>query len=51
MIEKKRSRWGRALIYLMLTVCLGEVIACGVLGLILYYALRGSRDRIFRTES
>ncbi|MBQ2217934.1 MAG: QueT transporter family protein [Firmicutes bacterium] len=40
-----------AIPYLMLTVCLGEVIACGVLGLILYYALRGSRDRIFRTES
>ena len=40
-----------AIPYLILTVCLGEVIACGVLGLILYYALRGSRDRIFRTES
>ena len=35
---------------MMLTVCLGEVISCGVLGLILYYALRSRRDLIFRNE-
>ena len=35
---------------MMLTVCVGEVISCGVLGLILYYALRSRRDLIFRNE-
>ena len=32
---------------MMLTVCIGEILSCGVLGLILYYALRPHRDRIF----
>ena len=36
--------------YLMLTVGIGEVIACGVLGLLLYYALRGSKSLIFRNQ-
>lgn len=36
--------------YLMLTVGVGEVIACGVLGLLLYYALRGSKALIFRNQ-
>ena len=33
---------------MMLTVGIGEVLSCGVLGLILYYALRGKKDQIFR---
>ncbi len=33
--------------YLMLTVGIGEVIACGVLGLLLYYALRKYKDIVF----
>ncbi len=33
---------------IMLTVFLGEVISCGVLGLLLYYALRGKAESIFR---
>ena len=33
---------------MMLTVFLGEVISCGVLGLLLYYALRGKAESIFR---
>lgn len=33
--------------YLMLTVGIGEIIACGILGLLLYYALRKSRSLIF----
>ena len=32
---------------MMLTVCIGEILSCGVLGLILYYALRGQKDKIF----
>ena len=32
---------------MMLTVCIGEILSCGVLGLILYYALRPHRERIF----
>ena len=35
---------------MMLTVCIGEVISCGVLGLILYYALRSRRELIFRNH-
>ena len=34
----------------MLTVCLGEIISCGVLGLLLYYALRRRKDYIFRKQ-
>lgn len=37
--------------YLMLTVGIGEVIACGVLGLLLYYALRKYKDIVFRRKS
>ena len=33
--------------FMMLTVCIGEILSCGVLGLILYYALRPHKDRIF----
>lgn len=33
--------------FLMLTIGIGEVISCGVLGLILYYALRKYRKVIF----
>lgn len=34
---------------MMLTVCIGEVLSCGVLGLLLYYALRSRKDVIFRS--
>lgn len=34
---------------MMLTVCIGEVISCGVLGLLLYYALRRRKNAIFHT--
>ena len=33
---------------MMLTVGLGEIISCGVLGIILYYALRKHKEVIFR---
>lgn len=33
--------------FLMMTIGLGEIISCGVLGLILYYALRKYRKVIF----
>ncbi len=35
---------------MMLTVGIGEVISCGVLGLLLYYALRSRKDAIFRMQ-
>ena len=35
---------------MMLTVCIGEVISCGVLGLLLYYALRRHKKAIFHTQ-
>jgi uncharacterized membrane protein len=35
---------------MMLTVCLGEVISCGVLGMLLYYALQKRKDYIFRKQ-
>ena len=35
--------------FMMLTVGIGEVISCGVLGLILYAALNRYRGLIFRT--
>ena len=35
---------------MMLTVCIGEVLSCGVLGLLLYYVLRKHKDQIFRTK-
>ena len=33
--------------FMMLTVCIGEILSCGVLGLILYYALRPHKELIF----
>ena len=36
---------------LMLTICVGEILSCGVLGLILYYALDKRRNVIFRDET
>ena len=33
--------------FMMLTVCIGEVLSCGVLGLIFYYALRPHKELIF----
>ena len=35
---------------MMLTVGIGELISCGVLGLLLYYALRSHRNVIFRNQ-
>jgi uncharacterized membrane protein len=35
------------ILLMMLTVCIGEILSCGVLGLILYYALRPHKERIF----
>ena len=35
---------------MMLTVCIGEILSCGVLGLILYYALRPKSQLIFHGE-
>ena len=35
---------------MMLTVGIGEVLSCGVLGLVLYYALAKRRKQIFRDE-
>lgn len=36
--------------FMMLTVGIGEVISCGVLGLVLYYALRTRRNAIFNQD-
>ena len=36
---------------MMLTVCLGEVISCGGLGLLLYFALYKKKDAIFRIDN
>ena len=33
---------------MMLTVGIGEILSCGVLGMILYYALRKHKEAIFR---
>jgi len=33
--------------FMMLTVGAGEIIACGLLGMLLYYALRGRREALF----
>ena len=35
---------------MMLTVCLGEIISCGVLGMLLYFALQKRKDYIFRKK-
>ena len=36
--------------FLMLTICAGEILSCGVLGMFLYYALDKRRNAIFREE-
>ena len=36
--------------FMMLTVGVGEVLSCGVLGMILYYVLKNRRHAIFRHE-
>lgn len=36
--------------FMMLTVGIGEVISCGLLGMIVYAALHKHRNRIFKTE-
>ncbi len=35
---------------MMLTVGIGEVISCGILGMLLYHVLDKRRDKIFRTD-
>ena len=35
---------------LMLSLFIGEVLSCGVLGMILYYALNRRRHAIFKNE-
>ena len=37
--------------FMMLTVGIGEVLSCGVLGLLLYYALRKYKNNIFRQDN
>ena len=34
--------------FMMLTVGVGEVLSCGVLGMILYYALKKYRNIVFK---
>ena len=38
------------ILFMMLTVGIGEIISCGVLGVILYTSLQKHRNRIFKTE-
>ena len=33
--------------FMMLTVGIGEVVSCGIFGLVLYYALNGRRAQVF----
>ena len=35
--------------FMMLTVSAGEVLSCGVLGMLLYFALKKNSEKIFRT--
>ena len=35
--------------FMMLTVGVGEVLSCGVLGMLLYFALKKNSEKIFRT--
>jgi hypothetical protein len=35
--------------FMMLTVGAGEVLSCGVLGMLLYFALKKNSEKIFRT--
>ena len=37
--------------FMMLTVGVGEVVSCGVLGLVLYTALKKRRSQIFSEEN
>lgn len=37
--------------FMMLTVGAGEVLSCGVLGMLLYFALKKNSEKIFRTAS
>ena len=37
--------------FMMLTVGIGEVVSCGVLGMILYFALKKRKDMVFKGES
>ena len=39
-----------AIPFMMVTVGIGEVIACGVLGMLLYFALQKRKDQIFRKQ-
>ena len=36
--------------FFMLTVCIGEILSCGVLGMILYYALKKNEKIIFHRD-
>ena len=36
---------------MMLTVCIGEILSCGVLGMLLYFALYRKKDAIFRIDN
>ena len=36
--------------YMMLTVCIGEVLSCGVLGMLLYFALNKRKGLIFKSQ-
>ena len=37
--------------FMMLTVGIGEIVSCGVLGMILYFALKKRKDMVFKGES
>ena len=37
--------------FFVLTVGLGEIISCGILGMILYFALEKHKDKIFKQEN
>ena len=34
--------------FMMLTVCIGEALSCGVLGMLLYYALHKRKEKVLR---
>ena len=36
---------------MMLTVCIGEIVSCGVLGMLLYYTLQKRKDYIFQKQN
>ena len=37
--------------FMMLTVGIGEIVSCGVLGMILHFALKKRKDMVFKGES